>query len=328
MLVKGKNLTSFNPSLDHPFIFYHLPKTGGSSIRQLMYDGIFEGLKRHERKQSFIPCFDGIPCTFKSWQLGEKNYANIFSCSVGVLSHLHPKEVGAMWFKIDLGIFGKVDCRREWWDHVEVKSLIDVDFPVNGTVKMFYDRIVSGDALLHSLLKNHVRGLNTDKLAIDVTLKSQCLLIFREPIQRSWSHFYFFKYHHETNSSFVEFCQENGVDYLIPNTDSAIQSIAIGGADSKLSNTLFDHCFIGIHERYELVADHLLDLIGEVHFVEDHQAASNKAHSIEDVPEDLRKELKVALAEETKVWKKAFKKVTGSEPGPEEAPGCSWCLDE
>ena len=43
------------PSLQRPFLFFHIPKVGGTSLKAWLRDA-FEGYPMT------MPCFDGLPC--------------------------------------------------------------------------------------------------------------------------------------------------------------------------------------------------------------------------------------------------------------------------
>jgi len=58
------------PSLDCPFVFYHVPKAAGSSLRQI----VSQAVDKH-KLPAFIPCYGGLPC-----EVGHERIDGLIAC--------------------------------------------------------------------------------------------------------------------------------------------------------------------------------------------------------------------------------------------------------
>jgi len=101
-------------SLERPLLFFHLPKTAGSSLREVLSSAL-------GRLPSLFPC-KNCACVCDPLAEGVRNRT---SCDVAILGHLTPFEVTsvpgqqmmlAMFLRLDRGMYGAPRCHRQW-DH-------------------------------------------------------------------------------------------------------------------------------------------------------------------------------------------------------------------
>jgi len=98
-IVQMKN----SSEVHRPFFFFHLPKTGGTSLRDVFHNNLFIN------DTVFRPC-KKVPCKAKSVTYD----VNISSCAVAFLGHFKPWETIDELMKINDGIYGQMPCHRQW----------------------------------------------------------------------------------------------------------------------------------------------------------------------------------------------------------------------
>lgn len=320
-----------NGSSDKPFLFFHIPKTGGSTVKGFLYNQLYVHLKRHV----FFPAYAGIPGAKHEAEVTKiKHIREIFECSVAIISHFSPINLGISFFINTLGIYGQSHCRKQWWDDKNIYDyipMLDSGFSSLQTVSKIKKEIKYGNksVQLKQYFFNNRYKINFDKLAIDVVQNSNCMIIFREPISRMWSWYHFFKYPRFSNITFYEYLDTFGVEGMYNLTGKNIQSLVAGGENTLLRKTIFNRCYIGVQEHYEIVKDFLHSshpfLREEIKFPKHHLSESSKEinEKMNDFPVYLRNELKVLLKDDAKLWKQAYFQVTGNHNYS--VQGCDWC---
>jgi hypothetical protein len=189
-----------NASLDHPFVFWHLPKSGGSSLRFLMKQSVFKNVT------TIIPC-ENLHCKITAADLTQRQWLNRTSCAVAFLMHFEPRKLAAALFDINSGKYGPTECKRNW---PTIESKLDRQY------------------LQHTLM-NHVN----------------CLTIVREPVERLWSHHYFFG---QEDGDLKEYLMQRGAAKLVEKTGGNYQStlLSLDINDAALSN-----CKVVTYDHYD-----------------------------------------------------------------------------
>jgi hypothetical protein len=205
-------------TLNKPFIFFHLEKTGGSSLRE-SFVHIFE-----EREVPFvIPCYGGLQCETNAFSLVTEELLNISSCAVAFLGHFDPTLIlNALW-AIDQGHYGPVECHRGW-------SNLQKDIGI----------------LPIGQMPPLLRGKEMQQLTLNV----DCTLILREPLHQRWSFYYFFEYHRK--ESFTEFYTAEPKHWLFSSFVHRKLQQGMVEADFSMDNvrSLLGHCHTGVQEAY------------------------------------------------------------------------------
>lgn len=333
-----------NGTSEKPFIFFHIPKTGGTTAKGFLYDQLFMQLN----KPFFFPNYGDVPAAIHEPEVTKiERYRNILDCSVAIISHFSPKDLGISFLTNTLGIYGLSACAKKWWDNSLISEYINIpDFEMNVSHKIsdVRDEIRYGNNTIKLLLKKIITKerdlINFDKLAVDVVKNSNCMIIFREPITRMWSWYHFFKFPRFSKINFYEYLNTYGLEGMYNLTGKNIQSTVVGDKNSLLRETIFNHCYIGVQEHYYKVKEFLYSLHpvlnssqpkSENHdyFVHNQLSASNKTmkEKLDDFPIDLRNEaLANLLKEDAKLWKRAYYHVTMENSSIKSTHGCEWCV--
>mmetsp|Transcript_5716 Transcript_5716/g.10828 ORF Transcript_5716/g.10828 Transcript_5716/m.10828 type:complete len:268 (+) Transcript_5716:117-920(+) len=99
LLEGGRQLSTNNkiryPNVNRPFIFFHIPKCGGSTLRK-----VFNDAAKSIGKRMFAPCYDSVPCPITEDDIvGKKNNVDIeqkSACAEVLAGHFTTKLVTVM----------------------------------------------------------------------------------------------------------------------------------------------------------------------------------------------------------------------------------------
>jgi len=128
------------PSLSRPLIFQHIPKAGGSTLRDILNDYCHA---HHLR--CVIPCYNSLVCTTNEAGLILPHNLNNTACAVVLGGHWNGGALGllAVLVQVDLGTYGPVACKRwpwltEVWPELETlpRAPYIVSFRLNRTKRL------------------------------------------------------------------------------------------------------------------------------------------------------------------------------------------------
>lgn len=142
------------PTLSHPFIFFHLVKTGGSTLRELFFDHVF-----HQSPVGHMTPCHNLDCEIPLTSFTSPELLNRTACSKYFLMHTSVDELLPMLLAIDRGDYGPVECHRGWAEYFSSRYEKGAEVP-----------------------------------AVEILRKTSCITVLREPLAQHWSHHYFFTY--------------------------------------------------------------------------------------------------------------------------------------
>jgi len=206
-------------TLEKPFIFFHLEKTGGSTLRSS-----FNEIYKKKDKLSMIPC-KNMRCEIEASSLVTEEFLNVSSCAVAFLGHFDPTlTLNALW-AIDQGHYGPVKCNRGWSNLKKDIGLLPIGRP---------------PPLL--------RAEEVKQLVPHV----DCTIILREPLSQRWSFYYFFEYHKNHVEQFSEFYKKDTSHWLF--SDFVYWKILQGMEEKDYSidmvKVYLEQCHTGVQESY------------------------------------------------------------------------------
>lgn len=182
-------------TLAQPFVFIHMEKTGGTTIRLLTANQLLgqspiyytsHSARSGTTSRTVIMCH-GMPCT--DVQLAHPSMLNRTACAIAFVGHFAPLPLFETLVRIDRGEFGDVCCQR--WPGL-------------------------------SPPRSRVRRLSAamaNALAWKAFEHALTATVLREPLSRATSHFYYFAYQNTsdtwrskpfTNLSFGEYASAFG----------------------------------------------------------------------------------------------------------------------
>ena len=249
------------PSLTRPLIFQHIPKAGGSTLRDILNDYC---LTHHIRERCVIPCYNSLVCTTQEADLILPHLLNNTACAVVFGGHWSHGALGllAVLVQVDLGVYGPVACKRWPWlteawpeldtlpraPHIEFSqaprapkraSLTWLDSMGGSMSRMRVSML--------SLLSNH----------------TTCVTVLRSAEERMVSHYNHFSY--ASRGLMQDFAAQHGIRATISASAGGVQLYMSSAGTMKLdfAKQVIDNCnVVGISSQYHQVLHKLYDEIG------------------------------------------------------------------
>ena len=256
------------PSLTRPLIFQHIPKAGGSTLRDILNDYC---LTHHIR--CVIPCYNSLVCTTTEADLILPHMLNNTACAVVFGGHWSHGAMGllAVLVQVDLGVYGPVACKRWPW--------LTEAWPVLETLpRAPYIGVGSGFSAAASrrpqLNDSHAW---LDSMGLSMTMSSRmrvsmlnllsshttCVMVLRSVEERMVSHYNHFSY--ASRGLMQDFAAQYGIRATIAASGGAVQLHMSSAGTTKLdfAEQVIDSCnVVGISSEYHQVLHKLYDKIG------------------------------------------------------------------
>jgi len=167
LLEGGRQLSTNNkiryPNVNRPFIFFHIPKCGGSTLRK-----VFNDAAKSIGKRMFAPCYDSVPCPITEDDIvGKKNNVDIeqkSACAEVLAGHFTTKLVTVM-------------------AHQTRQQQRDVTSSTNQCVRNWTSTTTTATTTTTAAIAEN------SQLIVPTF---DCLVAVREPISRFVSHYYHF----------------------------------------------------------------------------------------------------------------------------------------
>ena len=254
-------VSSFQPpSLSKPLLFQHIPKAGGSTLRDTLYQYC---LTHHIETQSVIPCYRSLKCTTNEADLVLPHMLNKTACAVVFGGHWSTGALGllAVLVQVDLGVYGPVACRRwPWLSEVSPQLKMLPRAPYNE-----FNETVRGGRPQRLWLNS--MGLYLSKIRAPVlkllSNHTTCVIVLRSVEERMISHYNHFSY--ESRGLMQDFAAQYGIPATIAASGGGVQlgMSSAGTMKLDLAEQVIDHCkVVGTSTNYHHVLHALYDEIG------------------------------------------------------------------
>ena len=258
------------PSLSRPLIFQHIPKAGGSTLRDILNDYCHA---HHIR--CVIPCYNSLVCTTNEAGLILPHMLNNTACAVAFGGHWIGGALGllAVLVQVDLGTYGPVACKRwPWLTEVwpELETLPRAPYIVSGFPAAAFRQpqlaVARNDsnAWLKSMGLSMTMSsrLSTSMLNL-LSSHTTCVMVFRGVEERMVSHYNHFSY--ASRGSMQDFAAQHGIRAAIAASGGGVQLYMSSAGTMKLdfAKQVIDNCnVVGISSEYHLLLHKLYDEIG------------------------------------------------------------------
>jgi hypothetical protein len=123
---------TFLPSILRPFIFFHIPKCAGSTLRNAI-----DIRAKSFNKTTFVPCVDGVPCPTTEGTLStDSSLAERAACAEVFLGHFRTALVGKM---AEIDNIAPTSCKRSWNPTAPLYDcLTAIREPISRTISHYY----------------------------------------------------------------------------------------------------------------------------------------------------------------------------------------------
>ena len=267
-------VSSFQPpSLSKPLLFQHIPKAGGSTLRDILYKYC---LTHHIETQCMIPCYNHkshfhpttwyvIPCTTNEADLILPYMLNQTACAVVFGGHWSRGVLGllAVLVQVDLGVYGPVACKR-WPRLTEVSPQLEM-LPRAPYIE-FNETDRGGIQRSQNLWLNSM-GWSLYRMRVSMlkllSNHTTCVIILRAVEERMISHYNHFSY--ASRGSMQGFAAQYGIRATIAASGGGVQLLMSSAGTMKLdfAKQVIDHCkVVGTSSKYHQALHALYDTIG------------------------------------------------------------------
>ena len=256
-------VSSFQPpSLSKPLLFQHIPKAGGSTLRDILYQYC---LTHHIKTQCVIPCYDSLKCTTNQADLLLPHILNKTACAVAFGGHWSNGALGllAVLVQVDLGVYGPVACKRwPWLTEVSPQlqmlpraPYIEFNETVRGGIQRSQNLWLNSMGLYMSRMRASMLKLLSNH--------TTCVIILRSVEERMISHYNHFSY--ASRGLMQDFAAQYGIRATIAASGGAVQlrMSSAGTMELDFAEQVVDHCkVVGTSSTYHQVLHTLYDEIG------------------------------------------------------------------
>lgn len=226
---------SYRVTLQTPFWLFHLPKTGGTTLRHVLDTQVFANYT------TLYPCVNcGCVCPMSRPEIMAKS-----TCAHAFLGHFQPWAEGPP--KVILAdLSGERRCSR--WSTFSEKSTGD---KISDLQQTAIQSVHNAMAVAQHL------GLDSEKSAMAAVLpllqSSICVTVLRDPVDRMISHFYEFIFRQRLNSTMnlPEYVEQVGIERVVAETGSNIMLHILGKGSMDLATAVLDSCIVGTQESYD-----------------------------------------------------------------------------
>ena len=273
VITDSTSLTGFQPTVANPFVFFHIQKTGGSSMRDMFADTVLDSKLNH----ALISCHDKVSCYTSSANFASPAMLNRSSCATVIMGHFTVVETAMTLYNMDHGMYGPVKCRRGWWD--DKKYTDEVDIVV---------RFIQQTKCLTFLREPLAR------------LWSHYYFFLHKTTGVSLAHYY---KQHGAAALF-----NNTMGSL---QSSALGGLHFSSHESskRIIDTVFDQCIVGIEEQYEQSVYELSKLFPSLkqyerkpHVRVNSSRKQSKGSDLNSLSADIRRQLAPLLLQDALLW--------------------------
>jgi hypothetical protein len=200
----------FNASLAQPFFYFHIPKTGGSTVLQGALEGALRGVPTvsflgYTKDALVAPTEQRVFCERVPLNCTDgpvRNRIHRLSCALALVNHAPPVPLLQLLSAVDRGDYGPPACRR--WDTPPT---------------------------LKQLLKDG----------------SLCVTLLRDPVTRAISDYDMYIHRIRDARSAAQFARQQGLAAFVNVTNGNAQLDYLGG--ERHARVVLDSCVVGVFEE-------------------------------------------------------------------------------
>eukprot|EP00955_Chlamydomonas_euryale_P098107 365123-Chlamydomonas_euryale.AAC.47 len=225
---------SHRVTLQTPFWLFHLPKTGGTTLRHMLHTQVFANYS------TLYPC-NNCGCVCPMTNPG--NMARS-TCAHAFLGHFQPWTEGPPNV-ILADLSDKRHCSR-WSAPIRSSPGGETSDIQNIATRSVHDAMT---------VARHL-GLNSEESAMAAVLPllqhSICATVLRDPVDRMVSHFYEFIFRQKLNSSvsLPQYVEQVGIERVVTETGGNVMVHILGKGNMDMAIAVLHSCVVGTQESY------------------------------------------------------------------------------